>query len=146
MKKQNYENHSTINYLNKIQIFHFICMAVLMIVSAGNLAYAVYNANGRLNASTCLLISILYFSGYFVFRGFSLRAQDRAIRAEENLRHFVLTGKLLDKNLKISQIIALRFAEDQEFITLAQRALDEKLNRKEIKLAIQNWKEDTHRA
>jgi hypothetical protein len=46
---------------------------------------------------------------------FALRAQDRAIRAEENLRHFILTGKPFDSRLRMSQIIALRFAPDDEF-------------------------------
>ena len=47
----------------------------------------------------CLLIL------FFLCRIFPLKAQDRAIRAEENLRHYALTGKLLDSRLTISQII-----------------------------------------
>lgn len=82
--------------------------------------------------------------GYFA-RAFALKAQDRAIRAEENLRHFVLSGKLLDSRLKISQIIALRFASDEEFIALAIKAVDENLSNKEIKQLIKNWKGDYYR-
>ena len=52
-------------------------------------------------------------------RAFPLAVQDRAIRAEENLRYFSLTGKLLDKGLTMSQIIALRFADDNEFVEFA---------------------------
>jgi len=81
-----------------------------------------------------------------MFRSFSLKAQDRAIRAEENLRHFVLTGKVLDKSLTIRQIIALRFAPDEEFIALAERAVKENLSNDDIKKAVKNWKEDNHRA
>lgn len=82
--------------------------------------------------------------GYFA-RAFALKAQDRAIRAEENLRHFVLSGKLLDSRVKISQIIALRFASDEEFIALAIKAVDENLSNKEIKQLIKNWRGDYYR-
>ncbi len=48
-------------------------------------------------------------------RIFSIKAEDRAMRAEENLRHFVLTGSLLDSSLTLRQIIELWFAVDDEF-------------------------------
>jgi hypothetical protein len=75
----------------------------------------------------------------------ALKVQDRTIRAEENLRYFALTGKLLDKNLKISQIIALRFAPDHEMIDLVDRAVRENLSNDQIKKGIQKWKPDHHR-
>ena len=81
----------------------------------------------------------------FRSRGFALKAQDRAIRAEENLRHYVLTGKLLDKQLRMGQIIALRFASDEELPALAQKAAEENLSNKQIKAAIRNWRADTYR-
>jgi hypothetical protein len=74
-----------------------------------------------------------------------LKAQDRAIRAEENLRHYVLTGKLLPPNLKISQIVALRFAPDDEFLPLIEQTLDKNLTQKEIKKEVKNWKSDEYR-
>jgi hypothetical protein len=79
-------------------------------------------------------------------RLFPLRVQDRAIRAEENLRHFILCGKPLDPQLTLRQIIALRFASDEELVKLAKRAVDEALNNDEIKRAITNWRADHHRA
>jgi hypothetical protein len=78
-------------------------------------------------------------------RSFPLKAQDRAIRAEESLRHYVLTGKLLPSELKMSQVIALRFAPDDEFLALIDRAIKEKMTNKEIKMAIKNWKPDHYR-
>jgi hypothetical protein len=78
-------------------------------------------------------------------RVFALKAQDRAIRAEENLRHFVLTGKLLDPRLSVRQIIGLRFAPDEEFVALALRAAQENLSETDIKKAVKNWKADTYR-
>jgi hypothetical protein len=82
---------------------------------------------------------------YWYTRWFALRAQDRAIRAEENFRHFILTGKPLDSRLRMGQIIALRFASDEEMPALAKRAVEEKLSQKEIKKAIKTWKPDYNR-
>jgi hypothetical protein len=76
---------------------------------------------------------------------YSLKVQDRVIRTEENFRHFVLTGKPLDPQLRIGQIVALRFASDAEFPELAKRASAEKLRSSEIKKAIQQWRPDTYR-
>ena len=44
------------------------------------------------------------------------------------------------------QIIALRFAGDEEFVSLVERTLKENLTSKEIKQAVKNWKTDFHRA
>jgi len=78
-------------------------------------------------------------------RMYALKVQDRAIRAEENLRHFVLTGKLLDPRIGIRQVIALRFAPDEEFVALARRAAEEGLAPDAIKQAVKNWRADEYR-
>jgi hypothetical protein len=78
-------------------------------------------------------------------RTYALKAQDRAIRAEESLRHFILTGKPFDSRLNIRQIIALRFASDEELPTLAKRAAEESMRSKQIKEEIKNWREDNYR-
>ena len=56
-----------------------------------------------------------------------------------------MTGKLLDNRLSISQIIALRFASDEEFVALAQKAVSENLSNKQIKQEIKNWRGDYYR-
>jgi hypothetical protein len=77
---------------------------------------------------------------------FALKAQDRAIRAEENFRHYLLTGKPLDSKLTIRQIIGLRFASDEEFPSLAQKAAEEGMSEDDIKKAVKNWRGDYYRA
>ena len=47
--------------------------------------------------------------------------------------------------LRIGQVIALRFAADEEFATLAKKAAEENLSSKAIKQAIVSWKADYHR-
>jgi hypothetical protein len=76
---------------------------------------------------------------------FPLGTQDRVIRAEENLRYYVLTGKLLPAGIRMEQVIALRFAPDEELEALVNRALNENLSHNEIKKAIKNWKGDYNR-
>ena len=75
----------------------------------------------------------------------ALKAQDRAIRAEEKLRYFILTGKSMSNELSTRQIIGLRFASDDEFVDLVHKAQKEKMSEKEIKKSIKNWKADTYR-
>ena len=94
------------------------------------------------SASLIVALTVAALIVMFLARIFALKAQDRAIRAEENLRHFALTGKLLDSRLTLRQIIGLRFAADGEFVSLAQKAADEKLSEDAIKRAIRQWRPD----
>ena len=146
MTTQNYQNHSTLKSLTRTHTLFFATVIILNLASFVNLVYAIMVANGRVSALLFLLISCVFVISYFLFRSFSLKAQDRAIRAEENLRHFVLTGKLLDNKLTLSQIIALRFANDEQFVALAEKAVKENLSNKNIKMTVTNWRADYHRA
>lgn len=98
--------------------------------------------------SAALIVVLTLCCGmlFYYVRTFPLKAQDRAIRAEENLRHFVLTGKLLDARITMAQTIALRFAPDDEFVGLAKKAAETSMPAREIKQAIKIWKPDENRA
>ena len=72
-----------------------------------------------------IVLVLTLISVSFHARSFALKAQDRAIRAEENLRYFILTGKRLDQALPLDRIIALRFASDEEFVALTARAIEQ---------------------
>jgi len=143
MEKQNYSNHRRLVFG-----FHFITFSliILLLISSTYSLYASIRGNYEIRYSIMFLITTLIFISLFLYsRSFSLKAQDRAIRAEENLRHFVLTRKLIDPKLTMSQIIALRFAPDEEYIELAQKAVNENLSSTEIKKSVKNWKSDNHR-
>jgi hypothetical protein len=92
-----------------------------------------------------LILSVALILIFFQSRMMALKAQDRAIRAEEALRYFQLTGKVFDPSLRIQQIIALRFASDTEFPALVEKAVAEKMGNKRIKQAIQQWRADHYR-
>lgn len=139
--EQNYKNHRQL-----VPVWHYITS--LLLIAALSLAIVNFihaDAHTHFTAATVLLIAFILVIYYVYIRSFALKAQDRAIRAEENFRHFILTGKPLDKQLRLSQIIALRFASDDELPTLAKRAVTENLSSKQIKQSIQNWKADNNR-
>ena len=143
MNNQNFKNH-----MRKAPSLYYVGIALPLIV----IIFSLISVEDLTHAWDGNLLPVLFFDlcvgvifiGFYT-RSFALKAQDRAIRAEENLRHFSMTGKLLDNRLTISQIIALRFASDEEFVALAKKAADEKLSNKQIKAAIKNWKGDYYR-
>lgn len=143
MAEQNFKNHTRM-----VPLFHYVAFTLVLfalVITVINFFKAVGAGSGRLNAAAMVaLVSAVVLALWFA-RAFALRAQDRAIRAEENFRHFILTGQPLDKNLRMSQIVALRFAGDAEFAALAKKAVEEKLTNKQIKEAVQNWRADYNR-
>jgi len=141
MKEQNFKNHS-----RYIPLWHFIMPVIMLALLIGSIINLVNaEAPTRYSAALIVVIAVLLTGFYWYTRWFALRAQDRAIRAEENFRHYILTGRPFDNRLRMGQIIALRFAPDEEMPALAKRAVDEKLSPKGIKQAIQNWKTDYNR-
>ena len=143
MEAQNYENHTRF-----VKAYHGVLFGLLVLTLLGSLVnlYQSFGDHQRqYSASLIVVIMIALFMISFFSRFFPLKAQDRAIRAEENLRHYVLTGKLLDPRVTTRQVIGLRFAPDEEFVALAQKAAEESLSEDEIKKAIKNWRADTYR-
>jgi len=141
---QNYANHR-----RYVPMFHIVLFGLILLTIAGsfvNLFESLGDHERLYGASLITVISICLLFFFFFCRIFPARAQDRAIRAEENLRHFVLTGKLLDPRLTIRQVIALRFASDGEFVALARRAAEEQMSQDDIKRAVTAWRPDYHRA
>ncbi|MBC7947093.1 MAG: hypothetical protein H7Y42_04380 [Chitinophagaceae bacterium] len=141
MSEQNYKNHTRI-----LPIWHFVGGVAIFVVFVASIVHFIKSyPDNILGPLILLLISIILIVIYWYARRFALLAQDRAIRAEENLRHYILTGKALDRRLHMGQIVALRFAQDEEFPTLAEKALKENLTNRQIKTAIKVWKPDHNR-
>jgi hypothetical protein len=141
MKEQNFSNHAQM-----VPGFHYLTFGGIIALLGGSINYLLKaSAENKYLASLLVLASIVFILVAWFTRTFALKAQDRAIRAEENLRHYVLTGKLLPSSLSVGQIVALRFAPDAEFPALAEKAATNNLSGKEIKQSIQNWKADFYR-
>ena len=140
---QNYSNHGQM-----VPAFHYVAFGLLFVTFIGALVN-VYESLGDSSRiySASLLVALTFGTLMVAFfaRAFPLKAQDRAIRAEEQLRHYVMTGTLLDGRLTVRQIVALRFASDSEFVALAQRAAEQGLSGDAIKQEVKDWRADTYR-
>ncbi len=143
MATQTYSTHR-----QTVPLFHFVLLPVLLLTVIGavvNLVLSMGDHERLYSAALIVVLTLCLMTTTVFARVFALKAQDRAIRAEENLRHFALTGKLLDPRITVRQVVALRFAPDAEFVPLAQRAAGESMPPSAIKQAVKNWREDLYR-
>jgi len=126
--------------------YHLVTILAILALIIGSIVNLVKSSDDNLYVSSLLvLVSFILLFLYYFLRSFALRAQDRAIRAEENFRHYLLTGKPLSNKLSMRQIIGLRFSSDEEFPALVEKSITENLSEKEIKKHISNWKADMYR-
>lgn len=135
---QNFNNHKRFS-----PPYHFFTVP-LIFTGLGFSVYAFVKTPDLTHGLIVVAFLLIGIIGLFA-RFFSLRVQDRAARADERLRYYILTGKMLPATLRMGQILALRFASDEEFATLVDQTLAEQLSPTEIKKAIKNWRGDYHR-
>jgi len=129
-------------------MFHYVLSGIIGVTLIGSLVnlWQSFGDHARLyNASLISAITVALVLLFYFTRTFAMGVQDRAIRAEENLRHFALTGKLLDPRLTIKQIVGLRFASDAEFADLARKAAEGNMPQDDIKKSVKNWRADYDR-
>ena len=142
-KAQNLENHAKF-----VPGYHIVAFGILMI----NLFWCIYTAIHAFSAQSAisLLLAVAFLLLFFYARIFALRVQDRVIRLEMQLRlQQLLPADLRSRitEFEVPQLIALRFASDQELGELARKVLDEKIqDRKTIKKMVKNWQPDYLRA
>jgi hypothetical protein len=141
---QSFKNHTRFD-----PPFHFFILPLLLL----NLIFAIYATIHSWPRHIpihlwWIVLSILLFVMAGLFRGYALKNQDRLIRLEEQLRLADLLPEdqlgLIDA-LTVDQFVGLRFASDAEVAALAQRAVTENLDRKQIKQSIAHWRPDNQR-
>ncbi len=136
---QTYQNH-----VRYFPLVHFILFPVLFF----NLIWQSVRLyqDPSWDRAEFVLLSVAFIAMNVAARLQALRAQDRVIRLEESLRYQrVLSPDLAfqAEQLPTGNIIALRFASDEELPEMVQKAINgEFANTKEIKLAIKNWRGD----
>jgi len=144
MTEQNYANH-----VRLVPTFHFFVVPVMVLNFVWSIFRLVHNGftwDGLIGVLTALALVLLMFHA----RLFALRVQDRVIRLEERQR----MSRLLPEDLRPriveftpGQLVALRFASDDELPALARKVLNDKLtDGKVIKQAVKNWRADYLRA
>lgn len=140
-KPQNYENHAKF-----IPVFHYIALPLLLVNFFGALfrvtqEISFYTFNGIGLAISLIVVAVFT-------RLFALKAQDRVIRLEEQIRMQTFLPDALKAQvgrLTMGQIVALRFASDEELVDLTQDALDQNTSPNALKQAVKNWRPDYDR-
>jgi hypothetical protein len=144
-KPQTFANHTRWDPL-----YHFFVLPVfllgLILTLIHFFAHITHgDMRDHIHAFLPILLPIALLMLAFKVRLYALMVQDRVIRLEERLRLTQLLPEPLRSRipeLTEDQLCGLRFASDAELPKLAERAMNEKLSRAEIKKAIQTWRPD----
>ena len=136
---QNYGNH-----VRWFPLFHFVLVPLLTL----NFLYQAFRLyqEPSLDRAVWVVMCLVFVLMISVARLQALKAQDRVIRLEERLRYKELLSPDLNRkaeSLRIGQIIALRFASDEELPGLVERTLNGEFAKpKDIKIAVKTWRGD----
>jgi Family of unknown function (DUF6526) len=139
---QSYSNHTRM-----VPGFHYVTGACILIFVGWSIWHAMSTKSADAHFQMLGAFGLLGTMWYA--RSFPIKAQDRVIRLEEQLR---LTRLLPDDlrprvpELSARQLIALRFASDGEVTELVRWVLaDNVTDLKAIKQRIRSWRADNHR-
>ena len=138
---QSFKNHARLD-----PPFHMVLATVLVVNIIIVITLLVKDFN--IYTSWLLILSIAVWIPVLKLRLYPLKVQDRIIRLEERLRLQALAPEEWHAQiykLTEDQLIALRFAADDEVVELAKQALEHNLDRKQIKERIKDWRSDNWR-
>jgi hypothetical protein len=144
-KPQNFANHTKLDPL-----FHFFLLPVFglgVLLALIHFFAHITTSDFRddFHAVLIILLAVALLVAVLKIRLYALKVQDRVIRLEERRRLAELLPDPLRARipeLTEAQLVALRFASDEELPKLAERAWNEKLSSKDIKKSIQKWRPD----
>ena len=123
--------------------FHFVLVFVFFANLVISIIFVVKHPH--FYSAWFLVLSVAAILALLKMRLYPLRVQDRVIRLEERLRLQALAPTEWHTQiyrLTEDQLIALRFASDDEVVELAKQALEHNLTRKQIKERIKDWRGD----
>jgi hypothetical protein len=142
-KTQTYANHA--RYL---PLFHFVASPITGLYFVHSLVYALQHPHAAHFFEAVYAFAI--FAGVLASRIMALTVQNRVIRLEMRLRlKEILPPALAARipELRVRQLVALRFASDTEMPALVQRTLNGEFAKpKDIKAAVTDWQPDYLRA
>jgi hypothetical protein len=141
-RSQSYANHVRI-----VPGFHYGVLGVFALNVLWSLV-RLWRSPG-MDSVVALLVAAALFAFLFYARTFALTVQNRVIRLEMRLRlREILPEDLRGRigELRVRQLIALRFAGDDELADLVRQALAERLTPRAIKQRIRVWQADHLRA
>ena len=136
---QSYKNHARL-----LPAFHFFAVPVLLV----NMLVELWSLWGSPTFASLwtVVVAAALVTVAFLSRTQALRAQDRIIRLEMQLKlRGLLPGDLQKRILELSprHLVALRFAIDTELPELVREVLAGTLKTpKEVKMRVRNWQGD----
>ena len=140
MAEQSYESHA--HRPVPTQIVGLLAMTALVLM----IGYLFFGWQTRDWAILAVIGAVFVLGG--ISRLYTINLQDRIIMLETKIRCAEVLPAGQDANLaKLSkkQIVALRFASDEELGGLLERAVRDNLSPKDIKASIKTWRPDWHR-
>jgi hypothetical protein len=142
-KPQSFDNHARF-----VPAFHFFVLPVLLVNFVDS--FFALRRGVSFHSVFGILLAAAFLTLALTARTFALAVQDRVIRLEMRLR----MAELLPMDLKgkineftLGQLVALRFASNEELPELARQVLQDRVtDRTKIKKMVKNWRPDYLRA
>jgi hypothetical protein len=141
MRNQNYKNHKS----GRKDFFTYTIYSSLLLIIM-SIVYACLSFG--LQSFIIFLLTLFIGVVLVAAKTIANKNQDRIIRMEMRFRYYLLTNKrfeAIENQLSMRQIVALRFASDEELLALIERTIQEKLTPDTIKQEIKNWLGDYYR-
>jgi hypothetical protein len=142
--EQNLKNHGRLD-----PPVHFVLFAILVANLVFSVIHMIHHRQDAYFAGPWFVVlSLAVFIPFVKLRMYPLKVQDRVIRLEERIRLQALAPTEWHSQiyrLSEDQLIGLRFAADDEVLELAKQALEQNLDRKQIKERIKSWRADNWR-
>ncbi len=139
---QSFEKHAKL-----VPGFHVVASLLLLVFTIWTVMRVFQTPSFDTVALLCAMLT-LHLLGFYS-RSFATKNQDRIIRLEERLRmRELLPAELRSKinDFTTKQLVALRFASDEELPELAAKVINENIvDAKKIKSMVKHWRADHHR-
>ena len=143
MKPQSYKNH-----IRFYTPHHFVYYPILIAFLTTSIYFSFTKPEKLVWIFISVVFVFLFCLAFMLRQHYALMLQNRIIRLEIRYNYFTLTGKRFEEieyQFNDSQLFALRFASDDELVSLVEKSIKEKLSGDEIKKAIKTWKPDNER-
>lgn len=144
MESQNYKNHRKF-----YPPHHFIYLPLLLILLGTGIYKSMDNEQNQLLwILFSVTVFLILFLAIMVRQHYAIGLQNRMVRLEFKQRYFEIFGQRSDdieEKITFSQVAALRFAYDDEFKILLEKALRENTSGDDIKKSITRWRGDYYR-